>query len=150
MRLSVLPLTVPLLLAVSACSQNPGPARAAAPRVADPPPPVAAAAEAPTFAMDLTGVWTGTVQYQGDEITLDINLQRGATGRYTGSAQPRGEDSAALRELHLDGDHLMMVFAAPDGPASFDMMLTADRQAFTGTISYQNQSITFTARKRPR
>ncbi len=42
-----------------------------------------------------------------------------------------------------------MVFSAPDGEATFDMMLTADRQAFSGNISYQGQTIPFTARKRP-
>jgi hypothetical protein len=42
-----------------------------------------------------------------------------------------------------------MVFAGPDGEATFDMTLTADRQAFSGNISYQGQQIPFTARKRP-
>jgi hypothetical protein len=153
-----------LAAAAVACAHNPGPTAstpqpapatvAASPgRVAAPAPtlaPVAASAGTPAAsAIDMTGSWSGTVDVQDQTLGLDLNLARSATGQYTGDVAPQGQPAAPLTSLHLDGNHLVMVFAAPDGEATFDMMLTADRQAFTGNISYQGQQIPFTARKRP-
>jgi hypothetical protein len=114
------------------------------------PPPTAAAAGTPSAsAIDMTGSWSGSVDVQGQTIGLDMNLAKAANGSYSGDVAPQGQPAAPLRSLTLDGNHLVMVFDAPDGQATFDMMLSADRQAFTGNISYQGQTIPFTARKRP-
>jgi hypothetical protein len=162
-------LSLGLMAVVAACSGNPGPtattpqaAPARAPTAttttttttttaaAPTPAPMAAAAGTPSAsAIDMTGSWSGTVDVQGQSIGLDMNLARSATGAYTGDVAPQGQPSAPLRSLTLDGNHLVMVFSAPDGEATFDMMITADRQAFSGNISYQGQQIPFTARKRP-
>ncbi|MFI5280086.1 MAG: hypothetical protein ACHQU1_06310 [Gemmatimonadales bacterium] len=155
-----------LVAAAAACSGNPGPAATTpqpAPRPAAAPPaptpastpaptpaPIAAAAATPSAsAIDMTGSWSGTVDVQGQTLGLDMNLARAANGSYNGDVAPQGQPSAPLRSLTLDGNHLVMVFSAPDGEATFDMMVTADRQAFSGNISYQGQTIPFTARKRP-
>jgi len=77
------------------------------------------------------------------------DLSQHVPGAYTGDVAPQGQPAAPLKSLTLDGNHLMMVFDAPDGEATFDMVVSADRQAFSGNISYQGQTIPFTARKRP-
>jgi hypothetical protein len=162
-----------LVAAAAACAHNPGPTattpqpdptmptaapgygsaassngRAAAP--APTPAPIAAAAGMPSAsAIDMTGSWSGSIEIQGQTLGLDMNLVRSATGTYTGDVAPQGQPSAPLTSLRLDGNHVVMVFAAPDGEATFDMLLTADRQAFSGNIAYQGQQIPFTARKRP-
>ena len=144
-------------LAVSlACARNPDPMTTApqrapaAPTPAVPAPPIAAAATAPNAnAIDVAGSWSGTVDFQGQTLGLEVNLQHGPNGRYTGDVTPHGGDTAPLTSLSVDGNHLVMHFAGPDGDALFDMMLTADRQAFTGTISYTGQQVPFTARRRP-
>lgn len=159
-----------LLATIAACSHNPGPsattpqpastataAPAAAPAsvatrapVATPAP-VAATASIPTpGAIDLTGDWVGTIDFQGQTMGVDITLTRAPSGLYSGQAAPQGSSTPApLSSLRLDGNHIVMVFTAPDGEANFDVMLTGDRQAFTGNISYQGQQIPITARKRP-
>ena len=164
-------LSLGLVAAAAACSGNPGPTATtpqAAPTRAPTatattttttttttaptttPPPMAAAAGMPSArAIDVTGSWSGTVDVQGQSIGLDMTLARSLTGAYTGEVAPQGQPAAPLTSLTLDGNHLVMVFNAPDGEARFDMMLTADRQAFSGNISYQGQQIPFTAPKRP-
>ena len=158
-----------LLAAIAACSHNPGPSAAtpqpaptasATPAAARAPvatPPAATPAPVPATAtipapgaIDLTGDWVATIDFQGQTMGLDITLTRAATGLYAGQAAPQGSSTPApLSSLRLDGNHIVMVFAAPDGEANFDVMLTGDRQAFTGNISYQGQQIPITARKRP-
>lgn len=142
-----------LVAAAAACARNPGPVASMprlAPAPAPTPAPIAASAGTPSAsAIDMTGSWSGTVEHQGETLGLDMNLVRAATGQYSGDVAPQGQPAAPLSSLHLDGNHLVMVFAAPDGEATFDMMLTADRQAFSGNISYQGQQIPFTARRRP-
>lgn len=147
-----------LVVAAAACSHNPGPVATAPQRApapagtqapAPPPPPVPAAATAPSAStINVSGSWSGTVEYQGNTLGLDLTLVRTANGQYSGDVVPEGQTGAPLKSLTLDGNHLVMVFDAPEGEATFDMMLTADRQAFSGNISYEGNTIPFTARKR--
>ena len=149
-----------LLVTIAACSRNPGPSATtpqpmpATPAAAAPAPtpaPVPAAALMPVAsAIDMTGHWVATIEFNGQSIGLDVTLTRAAGGQYSGSAAPEGAASPApLSSLRLDGNHAVMVFAAPDGEATFDVMLSGDRRAFTGNISYQGQQIPIAARKRP-
>jgi hypothetical protein len=135
----------------------PAPAPAARPAAAPMPAPTPAAAPAPPAApqpaaapsaIDLSGSWSATVDVQGQSIPLDIALTRGPNG-YTGSAAPEGQPGASLTTLRLDGNHVVMSFSAPEGEAILDGQLSTDRQAITGNISYNGQSIPFVARKRP-
>jgi len=161
-----------LVAVAAACSHNPGPAAttpqpapartpAAMPYTggqvassgygptAATPAPVPAAASAPSAnVIDMTGSWSGTVEYEGNSLGLDLNLSRAANGSYSGDVTPQGQQGAPLKSLTLDGNHVVMIFDAPDGEATFDMVLTSDRQAFSGNITYQGQQIPFTARRR--
>jgi hypothetical protein len=139
-----------LLVTIAACAGNPGPS-ATTPQSAATPAPVPATAMIPApGAIDLTGDWVGTINFQGQTMGVDITLTRATNGTYAGQAAPQGSATPAqLSSLRLDGNHIVMVFVAPDGEANFDVMLTGDRQAFTGNISYQGQQIPITARKRP-
>src|SRR5437899_4688946 len=143
-------------LPIAACAHNPDPVLAPtpAPAAAAPaqpavatapaaaaPAPAPAAAAIPANAIDVSGSWSGTAAVQGQTIPLDITLTRAANGTYSGGAAPQGQTAAPLKELRLDGNHLIMVFLAPDGEATFDVLLSADRQAMTGNVQYQGQNI---------
>jgi len=151
----------------AACSSNPSPtattpqaAPVAAPAsVASAAPmtpavtaaPASASAAAPaavaTGAVDMSGAWVATLDFQGQSMAVNMNLARGPNG-YTGDAAPEGQSAAALSSLTIQGDRVTLTFSAPDGDAVFSGTLAPDRRAVAGTLAYNGQTMPFTMTKR--
>jgi hypothetical protein len=150
MRKSLLFLVPSVTLLVS-CSSNPQPAGPAP----DPAPRPAAGAPAPTptpatpapAAPDLSGSWDFSVDAGGQVIPGEITLERSGAG-YTGTVTPQGMSPATVRTLTLTGRRVTMLIDTPDGEATFEGTLGEDGRSLTGNVSFQGQTLPFTARKR--
>ena len=57
--------------------------------------------------------------------------------------------AATVRTLTIAGDRITIVVDTPDGAeAIVEATLTPDRRAFSGTLAFQGQTSSFSARRR--
>ncbi len=156
-----------LFALTAACSRNPAtsaPAPAPAPEATPVAPPTtptvpaatpaapAATPEAPApaagAAADVSGDWTWSTDIGGQVIAGSMNLTRSGAN-YSGQVLPDGMSAATVRSITINGDRITIVVDTPDGTeAVVDATLTADRRAFSGTLTYQGQTSSFSARRR--
>jgi hypothetical protein len=152
----------------AACSRNPAgtapapaPATAPAPAATPVAPPTTPAVPAATPAApapdpapatgavaDVSGEWTWTTDIGGQVIAGSMSLTRSGTS-YSGQVVPDGMSAATVRTITINGDRITVVVDTPDGTeAVVEATLTADRRAFSGTLTYQGQTSSFSARRR--
>ena len=150
-----------LLALTAACSRNPAspapapataPAPAPAPAAAATPvaPPTTPAAPAPATgaAADVSGDWTWSTDIGGQVIGGSMSLTKSGT-TYSGEVVPDGMAAATVRTLTIAGDRITIVVDTPDGAeAIVEATLTPDRRAFSGTLAFQGQTSSFSARRR--
>ncbi|OGT99013.1 MAG: hypothetical protein A2085_08540 [Gemmatimonadetes bacterium GWC2_71_10] len=150
-----------LLALTAACSRNPAspapaPATAPAPAPAPAPaatpvaPPTTPAAPAPATgaAADVSGDWTWSTDIGGQVIGGSMSLTKSGT-TYSGEVVPDGMAAATVRTLTIAGDRITIVVDTPDGAeAIVEATLTPDRRAFSGTLAFQGQTSSFSARRR--
>jgi hypothetical protein len=151
-------LTALLLTAgLGACAGNPQPAAPApqalpaqAPAVATTPAAAtvrpAAPAPAPA-AVDISGDWTFSVDAGDQTVGGTMSLARSGT-TWTGQVFPEGMPAFQLRSAQVTGDRVQLVLDGPDGEATIDGLLSADRRSISGVATYQGQAMTFSATKR--
>lgn len=151
-----------LLLASAACSRGPSPSPAA-PAPAAPTPGAPAAAPTPaatpsvpantppappaTGTADLSGEWGWSVDIGGQAVSGTMTLTRSGT-TYGGSVVPDGMTPATVRTVTIVGDRVTIMIDTPDGEATVEATLSADRRALSGTLAFNGMTGQFNGRRR--